>query len=76
MHLKSGFLSILSIISSNVSNPAVAPNSETTPEELIDAATKAFSISFPNFINEAQKVEAKASPAPKVEVTGPSKHGQ
>ena len=64
------------MIWSKVNSPDVAPNSETTAAEFTEAATKAFAISLSNFCNAAQNVEAKASPAPSVEVTGPSKQGQ
>ena len=63
-------------ISLNVISPAVAPNSETTPAEFMDAAINDFSIFLSNIYKAAQKVEAKASPAPRVEVIGPSKQGQ
>ena len=63
-------------ISSKVNKPFVAPNFATTPAALIEAAIKEFGISPLNFTNAAQKVEANASPAPRVDVTGPSKHGQ
>ena len=64
------------MIWSNVNKPAVAPNSDTTPAEFIEAATSAFAMSLSNLCKAAQKVDANASPAPRVDVTGPSKQGQ
>ena len=38
----------MEVISSNVNKPSVAPNLDTTPEELIDAAIKAFAMFLSN----------------------------
>ena len=76
MTLKSGVSSIFLEISSKFKSPCVAPKTETTPAEFIEPARRAFSISMPHFAIDAQNVYAKASPAPSVEVTGPSNGGQ
>ena len=72
----SGFACNLFSISSKVKSPCVAPNADTTPAEFTDAYIKAWPIS--NFVlpSAAQNVDAKASPAPNVDTTGPSKTGQ
>ena len=63
-------------ISSKVKSPSVAPNTETTAAEFTEAYINERPTSRLVRPNAAQKVEAKASPAPNVETTFEGNVGQ
>ena len=75
-YVYSGWALSFASISSKVSKPSVAPNLETTDAEFTEPYISALPMSLLFLNSVAQKVEAKASPAPSVEITSEENVGQ